>query len=389
MKANILVPMAGAGSRFAKEGYVMPKQLIMVDDTQMLDWSLKSIADKDDCNLIFCVRQEQINNFSIDKILKSRYGKNIKIVVVDKLTDGSVSTCLLAKKYIDNDLPLIIYTLDVFFEPFFSPVDMPTDVDGFLLTFKSNNPAYSYAQLDSKGLVEKTAEKEVISEHAAVGVYGYKSGKLFVKYAERMITQDIRTKGEFYVCPLYNLMIEDGLKVKTKQVEKMHLMGTPDELNFFTSHTLKRFGDKPIALCADHSGFKLKEIAKTVLLSNNLQFIDFGTFVNKDCDYNDYVSQVVEFINKGSVDFGFAFCRTGQGINIAANKNKGIRAALTFDEYTAEMAIRHNCANFFSIPQKYVTEKELDKMVKVWKDSTFDGGRHMIRVQKVEQNECK
>ena len=149
MKANILVPMAGAGSRFAKEGYVMPKQLIMVDDTQMLDWSLKSIADKDDCNLIFCVRQEQINNFSIDKILKSRYGKNIKIVVVDKLTDGSVSTCLLAKKYIDNDLPLIIYTLDVFFEPFFSPVDMPTDVDGFLLTFKSNNPAYSYAQLDS------------------------------------------------------------------------------------------------------------------------------------------------------------------------------------------------------------------------------------------------
>ena len=146
-------------------------------------------------------------------------------------------------------------------------------------------------------------------------------------------------------------------------------MGTPDELNFFTSHTLKRFGDKPIALCADHSGFKLKEIAKTVLLSNNLQFIDFGTFVNKDCDYNDYVSQVVEFINKGSVDFGCAFCRTGQGINIAANKN--------------------NCANFFSIPQKYVTEKELDKMVKVWKNTTFDGGRHMIRVQKVEQNECK
>ena len=108
MKANILVPMAGAGSRFAKEGYVMPKQLIMVDDTQMLDWSLKSIADKDDCNLIFCVRQEQINNFSIDKILKSRYGKNIKIVVVDKLTALVVTSLFSTHLNIPPPLGFII-----------------------------------------------------------------------------------------------------------------------------------------------------------------------------------------------------------------------------------------------------------------------------------------
>ena len=123
-KYNILIPMAGAGSRFADVGYIMPKQLIMVDGTQMLDWSLKSII-KDDCNLIFAVRQEHIRNFSIDTILKSRYGDDIKIVVVDHLTDGSVSTCLLAKGYIDNDNPLLIYTLDVFFEPFFNPSNMP------------------------------------------------------------------------------------------------------------------------------------------------------------------------------------------------------------------------------------------------------------------------
>ena len=112
--------MAGAGSRFAKEGYVMPKQLIMVEDNQMIDWSLKCI-DKNNCNLIFCVRQEQISNFSLDKILKSRYGDDITIVIVDKLTDGSVSTCLLAEEYINNDAPLVIYTLDVFFQPTFSP----------------------------------------------------------------------------------------------------------------------------------------------------------------------------------------------------------------------------------------------------------------------------
>jgi RpiB/LacA/LacB family sugar-phosphate isomerase len=384
-KYNLLIPMAGAGSRFAESNYIMPKQLIMVDGTQMLDWSLKSII-RDDCNLIFAVRREHISNFSIDTILKSRYGNDIKIVVVNELTDGSVSTCLLAKEYINNDEPLLIYTLDVFFEPFFNPSDLP-DSDGFLLTFKSNSDGYSYAQLDDNGYVTKTAEKEVISENAAVGVYGYKSGKMFVKYAEKMISENIRTKGEFYVCPLYNLMIEDGLTVTTEPVEKMHLMGTPSELEFFTSHTLKRFGKKPISLCSDHSGYELKEEAKDVLEKNGLEYIDFGTFVNKDCDYNDYVSQAVEFIYKGDCDFALAFCRTGQGVNISGNKRKGIRGALTFDEYTAEHSIRHNCANFLSIPSKYVDKNLFDKMIKIWKKTTFDGGRHMNRIQKVESYE--
>jgi len=385
-KYNLLIPMAGQGSRFAEVGYVMPKQLIMVDGNQMIDWSLKSI-DVDECNLIFAIRQEHINNFSMDSILRKKYGNDIKIVIVDKLTDGSVSTCLLAKEHINNDIPLIIYTLDVFFEPKFSPSDIPKDSDGFLLTFKSNNDGYSYAQLDEKGNVTKTAEKEVISENAAVGVYVYKTGKLFVEYAEKMIKDNIRTKGEFYVCPLYNLMIEDNLKITTKSVEKMHLMGTPSELDFFTSHTLNTFGKKPIALCSDHSGFELKEVAKKVLDDNNLEYIDFGTFVDKDCDYNDYVSQAVEFIQKGECDFVLASCRSGQGVNISGNKRKGIRGAVVFDEYTAEYAIRHNSANFFAVPSKYVDGDLLDKMIKIWKKTTFDGGRHMTRIQKVESYE--
>ena len=384
-KYNVVVPMAGLGSRFADAGYIMPKQLIMVDGTQMLDWSLRSLV-KDECNLIFVVRHEHVRNFSIDTILRDKYGEDIKVIVVDKLTEGTVATCLLAKDYIDNDIPLLIYTLDVFFEPYFNPADM-SDSDGFLLTFKSNNDGYSYAQLDSDGFVTKTAEKEVISENAAVGIYGYKTGIMFVKYAEKMIRENIRTKGEFYVCPLYNLMIADGLKVTTDSVDKMHLMGTPSELEFFTSHTLKRFGVKPIALCCDHSGYELKEEAKEVLQANGLEYIDFGTFVNKDCDYNDYVSQAVEFVNKGECDFAMAFCRTGQGVNISGNKRKGIRGALTFDEYTAEHSIRHNSANFFSVPSKYVDKELLDKMVKIWISNTFDGGRHMTRIQKVESYE--
>ena len=383
-KTNILIPIAGRGQRFVDQGYVMPKQLIMVDDKQMIDWSLDSIKKKDECNLIFAIRRDHISNFSLDKILKTRYGDDIKIIVIDKITRGSVETCLQAEEYIDNDDPLVVYTLDVFFEPFFDPTDIDTSINGSILTFKSNNPAYSYASLDKNKNVIKTAEKEVISENAAVGVYTFTKGSEFVRYAKQMIDLNLTTNNEFYICPLYNLMIQDGCTVKTTDVKKMHLMGTPEELNFFVTHTLKKFGDKPIALCADHSGWDLKEQAKTILDKYELPYTDFGTFVDKDCDYNDYVFQVTDFINKGNCDFALAFCRTGQGMNISGNKQKGIRSALVFNEYTAEYAVRHNCANYFSIPSKFVDKELLDDMIYIWITTTFDGGRHATRIQKAE-----
>ena len=383
-KTNILIPIAGRGQRFVDQGYVMPKQLIMVDDKQMIDWSLDSIKKKDECNLIFAIRRDHISNFSLDKILKTRYGDDIKIIVIDKITRGSVETCLQAEEYIDNDDPLVVYTLDVFFEPFFDPTDIDTSINGSILTFKSNNPAYSYASLDKNKNVIKTAEKEVISENAAVGVYTFTKGSEFVRYAKQMIDLNLTTNNEFYICPLYNLMIQDGCTVKTTDVKKMHLMGTPEELNFFVTHTLKKFGDKPIALCADHSGWDLKEQAKAILDKYKLPYTDFGTFVDKDCDYNDYVFQVTDFINKGNCDFALAFCRTGQGMNISGNKQKGIRSALVFNEYTAEYAVRHNCANYFSIPSKFVDKELLDNMIHIWITTTFDGGRHATRIQKAE-----
>tara|TARA_R110001592_G_scaffold15980_7_gene68575 strand:- start:871 stop:2037 length:1167 start_codon:yes stop_codon:yes gene_type:complete len=383
-KTNVLIPIAGRGQRFVDQGYVMPKQLIMVDDKQMIDWSLDSIKNKNNCNLIFAIRKDHITNFSLDKILKSRYGNDITIIVIDKITRGSVSTCLQAEEYIDNSNPLVVYTLDVFFEPFFDPTIIDTTIDGSILTFKSNNASYSYAELNDKGNVLRTAEKEVISENAAVGVYTFTKGSEFVKYAKRMVELELTTNNEFYICPLYNLMIENGCTIKTEDVEKMHLMGTPEELNFFVTHTLKKFGDKPIALCADHSGWELKESCKIILDKYNLPYTDFGTFVNKDCDYNDYISQATDFINKGNCDFTLAFCRTGQGMNIAGNKHKGIRSALVFNDYTAEYAVRHNCANCFSIPSKFVDTNQLEKMIQIWLTESFDGGRHATRIQKAE-----
>lgn len=380
-KYNLLLPIAGKAQRFIDQGYTMPKPLIMVKDKHVIDMAVGSI-DITDCNLIFAVRLDHINNFSIDAILKQKFGEDIKIVVIDKVTDGSISTCLLAEDLINNDTPLIIYTPDVYFQDQFDPNSIDSELDGFILTFKANSPAHSYVSLDENNLALRTAEKEVISSNAAVGVYYYKTGKMFVEYAKETLDKNIRTNGEFYICPMYNLMIRDAKKVSIQTVKKMHVLGTPPELEFFVNHVIPKFGDKPIALASDHSGYEIKESAKKVLANNNIPYIDFGTYTNKNCDYNEYIQAAIRSLQNNDCDFGIGFCRTGQGVNILTNSIDEIRCALVRDDYTAEYAISHNCANFFAVPSKYVTEDALDSMVKIWKTTTFDGGRHMTRMKK-------
>ena len=380
-KYNLLVPLAGRGQRFVDEGFVVPKYMITAYDKHLIDWALSSI-DTSECNLIFCLRQDHINNFGVDEIFRKKFGNDIKIVVIDRITDGSVSTCLLAKEHIDNNLPLYIYTVDVHFGPKFNPVKMADD--GVILTFKSNNPAYSYVKLNDEGYASLTAEKEVVSSNACVGVYGFKSGSKFVEYAELMIMHNMRTRNEFYITPMYNLMIEDGLKVSIKEVDEMYIMGTPEEYKFFTTRVLNEFGKGKVALASDHSGYELKEQCKKILEKHGVEYVDLGCFTKKDCDQFDYISQAVQFIKNGTCTHGIGFCCTGQAVNIAANKTDGIRSALIYDAYSAQYSIKHNCCNFFAIPARITTPEILGTYIYTFLNTRFEGGRHCARIQKIE-----
>ena len=389
-KINVLVPMAGRGQRFVDEGYKVPKQLIKLKEKHLIEISLDCI-DYTDCNLIFIVRDDHINMFNMGDILKSKFGKDITIVVTDGITEGSVCSCLLARKYINNDNPLIIHTLDVEFAPQFKPSMLSLkENDGIMLTSKSNSSNYSYAAIDEDGFVVKTAEKKVISENACVGIYGFARGYDFCKFADRMVKENIRTNGEFYISPVYNLLIQDGLKIKTQDVEKLHVFGTPDEFNFYRYNVVKKFGEKPIALCCDHSGYDAKEKMKGILSSRGIEYIDYGCFVKKSCDYKDYIQEAVRAISDRTCDFAFSFCRTGQGVNMCANKYKNIRSALIYDEFSAEMATRHNCANFFALPSKLYEDNPtggpsaMYKVVSICLKNTFDGGRHQARIQELD-----
>ena len=108
--------------------------------------------------------------------------------------------------------------------------------DGYILTFESMHPKWSYIKVDQKNYVTEVAEKKPISNIATVGIYYWKHGKDFVKYAEQMISKNIRVNNEFYVCPVYNEAILDNKKIQKFDIDKMWGIGTPEDLDYFVNN---------------------------------------------------------------------------------------------------------------------------------------------------------
>lgn len=381
-KYNLLIPLAGKGQRMIDGGYHFPKPLIMVGDRHIIDYSIDSI-DTSECNIIFVVRRDHICNFSIDKVLKKKYGDNITIVIAETDTSGSVSSCYLAKQYIDNDIPLIVFCPDIYFEPKFVPTDEIFNNDGFILTFKANSSNYSYVQEDENGNVTRTAEKIVISDNASVGVYCFKTGKSFLRLADLAINGNLKSNNEYYVCPLYNILIANGGVVKTQQVPIMYVMGTPEEMKFFKTVIFPYFLSRTFILCCDHSGFEAKEKSRLILEELGIHYIDCGCYALDDCDYADYVACSVEAKRYFPGALILGFCRSGQGVNITANKYTEIRSALINNASAASLSIKHNAANFFAISAGHTSDEELRKIIETLLYEKFEGGRHQNRLQKV------
>ena len=229
-KLNVLIPMAGAGSRFEKAGYTFPKPLIDVKGEPMIKLVTENLNL--DANFIYIVQKSHREKYNLDTLL-NLISPNCKIVEVDGVTEGAACTTLLAKDFIDNDNPLILANSDQFIEwdsNEFMYKMKETDIDCGIVTFKSTHPKWSFAKLDEFGYVCEVAEKKPISDIATVGVYYWKKGSDYVKYAEQMIQKDIRVNNEFYVCPVFNEAISDNKKVLNYNIDKMWGLGTPEDL---------------------------------------------------------------------------------------------------------------------------------------------------------------
>ena len=235
---NIVIPMAGAGSRFAKAGYEKPKPFIDVDGKPMIVRVLENLQYPD-ARYLLIARKEHMER---EKELVAEIEKefNAIFIPIDKLTEGTACTVLYARKYINNDEPLLVANSDQIVD--ISIADFIDDcshrnLDGSILTFIDHyqDPKWSFAKLDENGLVTEVKEKVVISEYATVGIYLYAKGKDFVAAAIDMIIANDRVNNEFYTCPTYNYAIIDEKRVGVFNIEfeQMHGIGTPEDLNTY------------------------------------------------------------------------------------------------------------------------------------------------------------
>ena len=233
-KMNVLIPMAGAGSRFEQMGYTFPKPLIEVNGKPMIQVVVENLNI--DAKHIFIVQKSHYEKYNLKYLLNLITNNNCEIVQVDGITEGAACTTLLAKKFIDNDEPMVMANSDQFLEwdsNEFMYSMVADDVDGGIVSFEATHPKWSFAKLGDGGFVSEVAEKKPISNIATVGVYYWRRGSDYVKYAEQMIDKDIRTNNEFYVCPVYNEAIGDDKKVKVFPIDKMWGLGTPEDLDAY------------------------------------------------------------------------------------------------------------------------------------------------------------
>ena len=232
-RLNVLIPVAGRGSRFEKAGYTFPKPLIGVDGKPMIQVVVENLAI--DAHYIFVVLDEHVDKYNIESTLKL-IAPGCDVVVQKGYTEGAACSTLLAKGLIDNDSQLVIANSDQWVDwdsSAFMYAMQGDNVDGGILTFQNMHPKWSYAKLDEFDWVTEVAEKNPISTDATVGIYYWKRGSDYVRYAEQMVSKGIKTNNEFYVCPVFNEAIADGKHIKAWEVSEMRGMGTPEDLDAF------------------------------------------------------------------------------------------------------------------------------------------------------------
>ena len=235
---NIVIPMAGEGSRFSKAGYEKPKPFIDVAGKPMIVRVLENLQYPDAKYILIARKEHMEREPELVRLIEKEF--NAVFIAIDKLTEGTACTVLYARKFINNQDPLLIANSDQIVD--INMADYIDDcknrnLDGSILTFidEHKDPKWSFAKIDSNHLVTEVKEKEVISKYATVGIYLYARGKDFVDATIDMIIENDRVNGEFYTCPTYNYAIRNDAEIGIYNIKfnQMHGIGTPDDLNSY------------------------------------------------------------------------------------------------------------------------------------------------------------
>jgi NDP-sugar pyrophosphorylase family protein len=243
---NIVIPMAGKGSRFAREGYQLPKPLIPVHGVPMIDVVVTNLRPLRPHRFIFLCLKEHVEQYRLDDHLV-RIAPGSELIYVETVTEGAACTVLLARDLIENDEPLMIANsdqwVDVSIDSYLAAGDTP-EVDGLIMTMSADDPKWSFVRFDLSGNVVEVVEKEVVSNEATVGIYNFRQGRDFVAAADEMIRKNLRVNNEFYVAPVYNQLIDAGRRIAVfgvgSELDGMYGLGIPSDLKAFESLPVSR-----------------------------------------------------------------------------------------------------------------------------------------------------
>lgn len=237
---QIVIPMAGRGSRFANAGFTTPKPLIPVGGRPMIQWVIDNVRPNRAHRFTFICLQEHLDQYpEVPRELR-RICPGCEIVPVAAVTEGAACTVLLSRNLINSADPLMIANSDQIVEldvnEYLAAADAP-GVAGLIMTFWADHPKWSYCRMRPDGTVSEVVEKQVVSNDATVGIYNFRHGRDFVRAADAMIAANLRVNNEFYVAPTYNQLINEGGKIITVKTGKegngMHGIGTPEDLEKF------------------------------------------------------------------------------------------------------------------------------------------------------------
>lgn len=237
---TIIITMAGLGSRFRKAGYNCPKFMIEVGGKSLFEWSMDSLVgyNKYVKKYIFIVRKEDCATEYIKEKCELYNISNIDIIEIDCLTDGQATTCMLALAHCDMNSPILVFNIDTYIEPNELRYE---DIcgDGYIPCFSALGEHWSFVKVNEDGKAVEIREKIRISDNCTLGAYYFSSAELYRELYEEYYSKGSNIeKGEKYIAPLYNYMIQKNMEVTISIIDskKVHVLGTPEELNEFKNY---------------------------------------------------------------------------------------------------------------------------------------------------------
>jgi dTDP-glucose pyrophosphorylase len=224
---QVVIPMAGRGSRFLMEGFTPPKPLIDVGGLPMIVRAIKSLEGLSISKLIIVTLKEHEHQYGVSEILQRHIPNQFELVILNDVTEGQLCTVLEAKHLLDLKEDLLIAACDTYVEEGITEDVLNSKYHGIISVANLEGEQWSFARLGDDGCVVEVAEKKRISDNASTGLYYFRNVQEFINYGELIIANQERTRGEFYIMPVYQKMIEAGFKVGISRAKSMWDMGTP------------------------------------------------------------------------------------------------------------------------------------------------------------------